>query len=313
MLLKSNIDQDEYCILSLSIVTLAKKIKELVKKDEQTIADLEGVGHEMLKRQYKNYVELEYHVDQLKSAVLEEAQWSDGDNDLSKPRSFKIQMSKIDGAKRSIHKVYSDKRIITVVSVDVKKKWGYGFLTSIKVKRTNNKEYEFNYADISRLSLNDIEDMYLLKVQGKLHHLKLEFEIDFINALLFYIRRVVIKNRIEDTQLGVESYQCTLNLTKPKFYFSGIDHKIPYTTSRTEKGVIYLNKYDMKSLMKLDEVHKFCDGTLLKVQENFLKMVNKNKLGHGNEKLEGKFWAKSNIKRSKEMLDKINKTPKHKE
>ncbi|GJY15013.1 ribonuclease H-like domain-containing protein [Tanacetum coccineum] len=85
MLLKSNIDQDEYCILGLSIVTLAKKIKELIKKYKLTIADLEGAGLEMLKRQYENYVELEYHVDQLKSAVLEEAQWSDGDNDLSRP------------------------------------------------------------------------------------------------------------------------------------------------------------------------------------------------------------------------------------
>nr|GEW72958.1 hypothetical protein [Tanacetum cinerariifolium] len=90
-------------------------------------------------------------------------------------------------------------RIITVVSVDVKKKWGYGFLTSIKVKRTYNKEYEFSYAALSRLSLNDIEDMYLLKVQGKLHHLKLEFEIDFINALILYNRKVMIKNMIEDT------------------------------------------------------------------------------------------------------------------
>ncbi|GJV40200.1 hypothetical protein Tco_1418640 [Tanacetum coccineum] len=120
--------------------------------------------------------------------------------------------------------------------------------------RTDNKEYEFSYADLSRLSLNDIEDMYLLKVQGKLHHLKLEFKIDFINALLLCIRRVVIKNRIEDTQLGMESYQRTLNLTKPKLYFSRIDHKIPYTTSGKEKGVVCLNKYDVKSLMQHDEV-----------------------------------------------------------
>ncbi|GJV83913.1 hypothetical protein Tco_1523811 [Tanacetum coccineum] len=52
--------------------------------------------------------------------------------------------------------------------------------------------------DLSRLGLNDMEGMYFLKVQGKPHHRKLEFEIDFINALLLYIRRVVIKNRIKD-------------------------------------------------------------------------------------------------------------------
>ncbi|GJW41352.1 hypothetical protein Tco_0067197 [Tanacetum coccineum] len=311
--------RDEDCILGLSVVTVAKKIKELIKKDELTIVNLE--------------------------AVLEEAQWSDGDNDLTKPRSFEKLMSKIakpnscfynsdfyylvyvsmekkytspltkhhsaryyiegiedmisdrwskevhlyhvnapngihhwddmrkdffkaEMGNRSTHKVYSGKRIITAVSVDVKMKWGYDFLTSIKVKRIDNKEYEFSYKDLSRLSLNDIEDMYLLKVQGKLHHLKLDYEIDFINALLLYIRRVVIKNRIKDIQLG-------------------IDHKIPYTTTGTENGVVYLNKYDVKSLMQSKEVHEFCDGTLLKVQDNLLKMLNENKLGHGNVKLEG--------------------------
>ncbi|GJS41089.1 hypothetical protein Tco_0566132 [Tanacetum coccineum] len=198
-------------------VTVAKKIKELIKKDELTIADLEGAGLEMLKRQYKNYIELEYHVDQLKAAVLEEAQWSDGDNDLSNKKVHLYQVNALNGihhwddmqkdffkaemGNRSIHKVYSDKRIITIVSVDVKKKRGYSFLTSIKVNRTDNKEYEFSYANLSRLSLNDIEDMYLVKVQGKLHHLKLEFEIDFINSLILYIKRVVIKNRIKDTHL----------------------------------------------------------------------------------------------------------------
>ncbi|GKE46635.1 hypothetical protein Tco_1477893, partial [Tanacetum coccineum] len=85
MLLKSNIDQDEDCILGLSTVTVAKKIKELIKKDELTIADLEGAGLEMLKRQYMNYIKLEYHAEQLKAAMAEETQWSNGESDLSKP------------------------------------------------------------------------------------------------------------------------------------------------------------------------------------------------------------------------------------
>ncbi|GJR66242.1 hypothetical protein Tco_0012307 [Tanacetum coccineum] len=140
---------------------------------------------------------------------------------------------------KSPHKVYSDTRIIT---------------------------YEFTEADLPRLSLNDIEDMYLLKIQGVLHHLKAE--VDFINALLLYIRRAVIKNQIKDTQLGVESYQCTMNLTKPTLYITGIDYKIPYTTTGTDKGVVYLNKHNVKSLMLYNEAHKFCDGTLIIVREN---------------------------------------------
>ncbi|GJS41345.1 hypothetical protein Tco_0566388 [Tanacetum coccineum] len=62
MILKFNIDQNVDCILGHLTFAVAKKIKEIIKKDELTIADLEGVGLEMLKRQYKNDVELEYHV-----------------------------------------------------------------------------------------------------------------------------------------------------------------------------------------------------------------------------------------------------------
>nr|GEW20955.1 hypothetical protein [Tanacetum cinerariifolium] len=302
MLLKSNIDQAEDHILGLSTVAVAKKIKEIIKKDELTIAYLEGVGLKMLKRQYKNDVELEYHVKQLKAAVLEETRWSNAWEKSTPhllpsifPQGVTLKWEdarkyffKAELGKRSSNKVYSDKRIISVVKVTMKRKWGYGFLTSIVVKRSDKKEYEFSYADLPRLSLNDVEDMYLLKVQDKLHHLKSDFEIDFNNALLLFIRRVIIQNRIDDLQLGVESYQRTINLTKPKFYFQRIDQKIPYTTSGTENGVVYVNQHNMKSLMKLNEVSKFCDGTMFKVRENLLKMVNENVMGRGNKRLNGR-------------------------
>nr|GEW32296.1 hypothetical protein [Tanacetum cinerariifolium] len=42
---------------------------------------------------HKNDVELEYHVDQLKAAVLTEAEWNVGKGDVSKPRSFERHMS----------------------------------------------------------------------------------------------------------------------------------------------------------------------------------------------------------------------------
>ncbi|GKE27051.1 hypothetical protein Tco_1442435 [Tanacetum coccineum] len=143
-----------------------------------------------------------------------------------------------------------------------------------------------------------------------MHHLPSEDEKDFNNALLLFNQRTVIKNRIEDLQLGVESYQPTLNLTMPKLYFEGINEKIPYTMTGTGKGVMYLNKHNRQSLMKLNEVYKFYDGTLMKIQENLIDMVNKNKLGHGNPRLKGRDWNDKDIKRSKEMLDKIDQVRK---
>ncbi|GJY76703.1 hypothetical protein Tco_0481819 [Tanacetum coccineum] len=86
-------------------------------------------------------------------------------------------------------------------------------------------------------------------------------------------RRTVIKNRVEDIQLGVESYQRSLNLTKPTMFFKGIDQRIPFTMTATHKGVV-----------KLSEVKKFCNGTLVKIQENLIDMLSKNKLGSSNKR-----------------------------
>ncbi|GJV50967.1 hypothetical protein Tco_1446708 [Tanacetum coccineum] len=71
--LKSDIDKDENHILGPSTIAIAKKFKELIQKDELTIADFEGTGLERLKVQYNNDGELEYHVCQLKAVVLSEA------------------------------------------------------------------------------------------------------------------------------------------------------------------------------------------------------------------------------------------------
>ncbi|GJS75859.1 hypothetical protein Tco_0725740 [Tanacetum coccineum] len=180
--------------------------------------------------------------------------------------------------------VYSDLRIKSVVRIVVKKKWGYGFLTSIVVRRSDDKEYEFSYADLPRLSVNNVEDI-----------------------------RTVIKNRVEDIQLGVESYQSTLNLNKPTMFFEGINQRIPFTMTEMHKGVVYLNQYNIKSLMKLSEVKKFCDGILVKIQENLINMLSKNKLGSGNKRLKGRDWIDYDVNSSKDMLKKIDEILRHRE
>nr|GFD06816.1 hypothetical protein [Tanacetum cinerariifolium] len=68
------------------------------------------------------------------------------------------------------------------------------------------------------LRLQDIEDMLLLLVQGKLSNLTVKERLAFNVSLRMFTRSIVIKRRVEDLQLGVESYQKRLNLTKPDTY-----------------------------------------------------------------------------------------------
>nr|GFB16470.1 hypothetical protein [Tanacetum cinerariifolium] len=71
-----------------------------------------------------------------------------------------------------------------------------------------------------------------------------------------------ISRRVEDLQLGVKSYQKRLNLTKPDTYRFDLNRREAYTAYSNPKGFIYQNKDKKNKLMRIDELHKFSDGTL---------------------------------------------------
>ncbi|GKA10852.1 hypothetical protein Tco_0690285 [Tanacetum coccineum] len=99
---------------------------------------------------------------------------------------------------RSRHEVYLKFNIISVQNIKVDKQYGYAYLEEIVVKRTSQKEYMFAEADFLYLNQNDIENLYMLKIQNKIHNINGVDEFDLINALQLYIQRIVIKKRVED-------------------------------------------------------------------------------------------------------------------
>ncbi|GJR63435.1 hypothetical protein Tco_1505597 [Tanacetum coccineum] len=139
----------------------------------------------------------------------------------------------------SKHDVFSHQNILSVISVKVEKLHGYGYLEEIMVRSVDRQKNKFKEGDFVNLHLNDIEDMLLLVVQHKLFHLNGEVIIDLVVALRMFTRSLVIKKRDEDVQLGVESYQKKLNITKPQIYFPEIAAKEPYTPSFEPPGVVY--------------------------------------------------------------------------
>ncbi|GKB42245.1 hypothetical protein Tco_0887187 [Tanacetum coccineum] len=127
-------------------------------------------------------------------------------------------------------------KIFSVVSVKVYKQFRYGYLEEIVVRRADQKLYKFKEGDFLRLHLNDIEYMLLLHVHNKLFNLDGNEIADLAVALRMFTRSLVVKKRVEDVQLGVESYQKKLNITKPQKNFPGISFKEPYTTTYDPKG-----------------------------------------------------------------------------
>ncbi|GKA23649.1 hypothetical protein Tco_0709682 [Tanacetum coccineum] len=85
----------------------------------------------------------------------------------------------------------------------------------ITVRRDDDILYKFKEGDFHRTKDQDIKDMLLLLVQGKVTNLNVEERIAFNVSLRMFTRSVVIQRRVEDLQLGVESYQKKLNSQMP--------------------------------------------------------------------------------------------------
>ncbi|GJW26148.1 hypothetical protein Tco_0039959 [Tanacetum coccineum] len=130
------------------------------------------------------------------------------------------------------------------------------------------------------LNLNETEDLHLLKVQDKLYHIPRDIEYEIVNSLLIYIRSLVIRKRVKDIQLGDESYQHKLNLTKPNLTFPGINEEEPYTMLQKPFGVVYIGGSGGNQFMAYKEVYKFCDTTLKKVNDELSIMMKDHKLGY---------------------------------
>ncbi|GJY08128.1 hypothetical protein Tco_0375182 [Tanacetum coccineum] len=109
----------------------------------------------------------------------------------------------------------------TLINVKVNKWYGYGHLEEIEVRRSDQKLYKFMEGDFLRIHLNDIEDMLLLKI-------------------------------VEDLQLGVESYQKKLNISRPLTHKAGISDLEPYTAYFNPEGVIYLDK-NIRGILKYSQ------------------------------------------------------------
>nr|GEX75621.1 hypothetical protein [Tanacetum cinerariifolium] len=160
------------------------------------------------------------------------------------------------------------------------KQFGYGYLKEIVVRRADQKEYVFKEADFPKLHLNDIEDMYLLYAQNKLHHLKGDEQVDLTK----------------------------LNITRTQVRCDDLDIKDPYTILHKPRGVVYLNKNNGKYLKRDDELYKFSDGTLKPFRDILNSMLHNFMLGYNNASMPKSAWTEKDHNSTTSMLKTIDAT-----
>ncbi|GJW20958.1 hypothetical protein Tco_0031580 [Tanacetum coccineum] len=63
------------------------------------------------------------------------------------------------------------------------------------------------------------------------------------SAVNLWTRNLVIRQRVEDFQLGIKSYQTQLNLTKPRWDATGFEFKHDFTVIDSPRAVTFRDKY----------------------------------------------------------------------
>ncbi|GJT05088.1 hypothetical protein Tco_0839550 [Tanacetum coccineum] len=205
--------------------------------------------------------------------------------------------------RESARDVYSKHRILAVTQLKIVEWHNYKHLDWITIRRNDNKLYTFKEGDYNRLRLQDIEDMLLLLVQGKLTNLNVEERLALGVSLRMFTRSIVLRRRVEDLQLGVKIYQKKLNLTRPDTYRSDLKRKSAYTAYSNPKGFIYQNKDKKNRLMCIDKHYKFSDGTLNDVQSALDDILKRIQM----EYLPQTVWRNVDRERARAMIQAIDR------
>ncbi|GJX13127.1 zf-CCHC domain-containing protein [Tanacetum coccineum] len=116
--------------------------------------------------------------------------------------------------------VYSNSKIIQVIKTYWELGHEHKFITEIVARRANECIVSIIEPDYKNLNKNDIEDMYLLIMNGKVPDYA---KTGLLWSLSVFIRSSVIWERVHDFQLRIESYQQKVNLTASTISFLGVE------------------------------------------------------------------------------------------
>ncbi|GJS74993.1 hypothetical protein Tco_0724874 [Tanacetum coccineum] len=257
-----------------------------LKVDTLTPELLAGPTFELMKGSCKSLVELEYFLEEVCKATTDQLDWNNPEgqqypHDLRKPlplipnsrgRRTKLKLwaphikwieDFIPNSMWSQVPIVYDKHALWGIS-----HWGrkrqqfYGFV--VNRESAHDVYSKHRILAVTKLKIvewHNYKHLDWITVR-KLTNLNIEERLALGVSLRMFTRSIVLRRHVEDLQLGVESYQKKLNLSRPDTYRSDLKRKSSYTTYSNPKGFIYQNKDKKNILMRIDELHKFSDRTI---------------------------------------------------
>ncbi|GJZ73794.1 hypothetical protein Tco_0637940 [Tanacetum coccineum] len=217
--------------------------------------DLEGPAYEIVKVFHLNSGRHALSILKMKAAYYP---------DVGLEQMVLDQIHTSEGDRRAVR---THMRILSVVKIEVFSLYRYDYMKKIVLRRADLKEYTIAERDFKYLYPSDFEDQYLLNLQGHLDHLPPGDKKILTTAVNLWTRNLVIRQRVEDFQLGIESYETQLNLTKPRWDATGFEFKHDFTIIDCPRAVTFRDKYGVQMIMRFNEIYKFSDDTLQQINE----------------------------------------------
>ncbi|GJX39842.1 retrovirus-related pol polyprotein from transposon TNT 1-94 [Tanacetum coccineum] len=163
------------------------------------------------------------------------------------------------------------------------------------VQHSRSKHIDIRFHFIKEHVENGVIELYFVNTEYQL--------ADIFTKALGRERIEFLINKLGMRNSTSQSYQKKLNLTKPDTYRSNLRRQDAYTPYSDPRGFIYENKDKKNRLMRIDELHKFSDGTL----DDVRTALNDRLKGIRMEYLPQTFWSQRDKANARAMIQAIDK------
>ncbi|GJS24140.1 hypothetical protein Tco_0452772 [Tanacetum coccineum] len=239
-----------------------------VNKTVLAQADFEGQAYEVVKAFYPDVIHLQFQMEECHKMLTAQVDWTNLEVDHQGKQSCTIDFQDKVQNMASLTGGLIDRSSI---------------LTDMILHRVEKmSEHTCGF------SVSDFEDLNLLLLQGHLDHLPGSDKRMLSTAVKQWTRNLVIRQRVEDFQLGIKSYQTHLNLTKPGWDATGYKFNHDYTIIESPRAVVFPVDNNNRKIMRFNEIYKFSDGTLIHILEALDYIVKEFKVKRLNP--ERIFW-----------------------
>ncbi|GJW48380.1 hypothetical protein Tco_0080026 [Tanacetum coccineum] len=267
-----------------------------MNKTVLTQADFEGQAYEVVKAFYPDVIHLQFQMEECYKMLTDQVDWANLEGDqvrinVNRPLPLGGPPGHMNAA------CYPDFGLELLVPKQIE----------IVIRRADFQEHTIAEKDFKNLYPSDFEDFNLLLLQGHLDHLFGSDKRMLSTAVKLWTRNLVIRQQVEDFQLGIESYQTQLNLTKPGWDATGYEFKHDYTIIESPRAVLFPVNNNERKIMRFNKIYKFSDGMLTSIMETLDYRVKEFKINRLNPGMNKCFWTEKDVTRSKEFITAIER------